>query len=139
MQRRHLSLIFHPHPSSMAALLTPTIPTSNLRSFPPFYFVTPPQPSSPTNHHHHQWQLKQFKKQKLLALCTSYEVGGGYSDEELKSRGKSVRTRQEPELPKWAPSQYEAIIKGGEQVVSVLQEVAKLVSFSTLQLSCCCF
>ncbi|KAI8523333.1 hypothetical protein RHMOL_Rhmol13G0065200 [Rhododendron molle] len=110
----------------MAALLTPTIPTSNLRSFPPFYFITPPQPSSLTNHHYPQWQLKQFKKQKLLALCTSYEVGGGYSDEELKSRGKSVKTRQEPELPKWAPSQYEAIIKGGEQVVSVLQEVAKL-------------
>ncbi|XP_058196658.1 protein PEP-RELATED DEVELOPMENT ARRESTED 1, chloroplastic [Rhododendron vialii] len=111
----------------MAALLTPTIPTSNLRPFPPFYFITPPQPSSPTNHHHHQWQLKQFKKQKLLALCTSYEVGGGYSDEELKSRGKRVRTRQKTELPKWAPSQYEAIIKGGEQVVSVLQEVAKLL------------
>ncbi|GFZ20067.1 hypothetical protein Acr_28g0007720 [Actinidia rufa] len=112
----------------MAPLLqTPAIPSSNLHSLRSFCFITSQFSSSPTHQHslyHHQWQPKQFKKPKLLSICASYEVGGGFSDEEL--RRKSGR-RQEPESPKLDTSQYEALLKGGEQVTSVLEEMVKLL------------
>ncbi|PSR86306.1 Nucleolar complex protein 14 [Actinidia chinensis var. chinensis] len=112
----------------MASLLqTPTIPSSNIHSLRSFCFITSQFSSSPTHQHslyHHQWQPKKFKKPKLLSICASYEVGGGFSDEEL--RRKSGR-RQEPESPKLDTSQYEALLKGGEQVTSVLEEMVKLL------------
>ena len=69
-----------------------------------------------------------------MVLCaSSYEVGGGYSDKEpsVQEENKGRRTQQEwDEKPD--PFQHEAIIKGGEQVISVLQEMITLVSSSPL-------
>lgn len=44
-----------------------------------------------------------------------------------QNNGSSSSTGQENE--EWDSSQYEALLKGGEQVVSVLQEMVKIVSF----------
>ncbi|THG18001.1 hypothetical protein TEA_001396 [Camellia sinensis var. sinensis] len=111
-------LHFHHHrssSSSMASFVTLNRPSSNLHSLSSFCFITSPLPSSST----HQWQLKRrFEKRKLLRLCASYEVDGGFSD---TSGG-----RKEAEETKWNASQYEALLKGGEQVTSVLEEIAKL-------------
>ncbi|CAL5427104.1 unnamed protein product [Camellia sinensis] len=112
-------LHFHRHrsssSSSMASFVTLNTPFSNLHSLSSFCFITSSLPSSST----HQWQLKRrFEKRKLLRLCASYEVGGGFSD---TSGG-----RKEAEETKWNASQYEALLKGGEQVTSVLEEIAKL-------------
>ncbi|XP_028064565.1 protein PEP-RELATED DEVELOPMENT ARRESTED 1, chloroplastic isoform X2 [Camellia sinensis] len=112
-------LHFHHHrssSSSMASFVTLNRPSSNLHSLSSFCFITSPLPSSST----HQWQLKRrFEKRKLLRLCASYEVDGGFSD---TSGG-----RKEAEETKWNASQYEALLKGGEQVTSVLEEIAKLL------------
>ncbi|GMP90213.1 hypothetical protein CsSME_00041442 [Camellia sinensis var. sinensis] len=100
----------------MASFVTLNRPSSNLHSLSSFCFITSPLPSSST----HQWQLKRrFEKRKLLRLCASYEVDGGFSD---TSGG-----RKEAEETKWNASQYEALLKGGEQVTSVLEEIAKLL------------
>ncbi|KAK9282239.1 hypothetical protein L1049_005153 [Liquidambar formosana] len=105
----------------MAHTINPIISSSNLLSLPSFLFPTPP-PSSPS--HHHRWQLKlPKKKHSLLALCASYEVGGGYPDEEL---GRSSRTHQLGNQ-KLDNSQYEDLLKGGEQVTSVLEEMITLL------------
>jgi hypothetical protein len=83
-----------------------------------FLFITP------SSYQQHQ-QLKQPKRRRqLLGLCTSYEVGGGYPDAELNVQGTSGSTQQ-----KLDDSQYEALLKGGEQVTSVLEEMITLVSF----------
>ncbi|KAJ6729006.1 PROTEIN PEP-RELATED DEVELOPMENT ARRESTED 1 CHLOROPLASTIC [Salix viminalis] len=69
------------------------------------------------------------KQQQLVVLCaSSYEVGGGYSDKEssVQEENKGRRTQQEwDEKPD--PFQHEVIIKGGEQVISVLQEMITLL------------
>ncbi|XP_061967813.1 protein PEP-RELATED DEVELOPMENT ARRESTED 1, chloroplastic isoform X2 [Populus nigra] len=75
-------------------------------------------------------QYRQRRRQRqLLVLCaSSYEVGGGYSDMEssIQEENKSRRTQQEwDEKPD--PFQHEVIIKGGEQVISVLQEMITLL------------
>ncbi|KAL7172851.1 hypothetical protein ACSBR2_032346 [Camellia fascicularis] len=112
-------LQFHHHrssSSSMASFVTLNTPFSDLHSLSSFCFITSSLPSSSTR----QWQLKRrFEKRKLLRLCASYEVGGGFSD---TSGG-----RKEAEETKWNASQYEALLKGGEQVTSVLEEIAKLL------------
>jgi hypothetical protein len=51
-------------------------------------------------------------------------VGGGYPDAELGYQGTSGSAQQ-----KMDASQYEALLKGGEQVTSVLEEMITLVSF----------
>ncbi|KNA18621.1 hypothetical protein SOVF_069050, partial [Spinacia oleracea] len=60
---------------------------------------------------------KYSKKRANLILCSSYEVGGGYPES---------KTTQEQFNEKPDSSQYEAILKGGEQVTSVLQEMITL-------------
>lgn len=49
-------------------------------------------------------------------------MGGGYPDAELNVQGTSGSTQQ-----KMDASQYEALLKGGEQVTSVLQEMITLL------------
>ncbi|XP_021858104.2 protein PEP-RELATED DEVELOPMENT ARRESTED 1, chloroplastic isoform X2 [Spinacia oleracea] len=61
---------------------------------------------------------KYSKKRANLILCSSYEVGGGYPES---------KTTQEQFNEKPDSSQYEAILKGGEQVTSVLQEMITLL------------
>jgi hypothetical protein len=123
----HCSIFFSPTFSRTSP------PITNQTTIPSFCFTTPS-----SYHHHQQWQLKQPKKQRgqlFLALCasptTSYEVGGGYPDEELDLQDKSGRTSRTQQQwdSKLDTSDYEALLNGGEQVTSVLQEMITLVTF----------
>lgn len=115
----------------MASLLTPSIssakpislPHSLFQSsvrFPVFHFLRPEK----------EYQFFRKSRNKLLALCTSYEVGGGYPDSDnnpVKDRTNSKTKDQEQLNQKLETSEYEAIIKGGEQVTSVLEEMIALL------------
>ncbi|WOG85999.1 hypothetical protein DCAR_0105193 [Daucus carota subsp. sativus] len=71
---------------------------------------------------------KQTNRQKVNKCSASYEVGGGYSQEELNARDSTRRKQQGKEEPSVDSSaQYQAILKGGDQVTSVLEEIAKLL------------
>lgn len=70
---------------------------------------------------------KQTQKLKrLVQFCAPYEVGGGYTDEELFER-YGTQQNQTNVKDKLDPSEYEALLKGGEQVTSVLEEMITLV------------
>ncbi|CAK9188566.1 unnamed protein product [Ilex paraguariensis] len=111
----------------MASPLSSTISYSNLLSHRFFFFTVPPSSYFPTHHHYHkQWSLNQPRNRRFLALCASYEVGGGFSPEELNMQDRTTR-KQEQDNEKLDASQYEALFKGGEQVTSVLEEMIKLL------------
>ncbi|KAL4596900.1 hypothetical protein ACB092_12G196900 [Castanea dentata] len=124
----HSSIFFPACSSTSPSITNPTISS--------FCFTSP----FSYHRHHHQWQLKQPKKreQLMLSLCantTSYEVGGGYPDEDLDVQERSGRKRettttttaQQQGNSKLDTSQYETLLKGGEQVTSVLQEMITLL------------
>ncbi|ESQ32462.1 hypothetical protein EUTSA_v10004357mg [Eutrema salsugineum] len=70
---------------------------------------------------------KQTQKLKsLVQFCAPYEVGGGYSDEELFERYGTHQSKTNVE-DKLDASEYEALLKGGEQVTSVLEEMITLL------------
>ncbi|CAA7058916.1 unnamed protein product [Microthlaspi erraticum] len=70
---------------------------------------------------------KQTQKSKrLVQFCAPYEVGGGYSDEELFERYGTHQSKTNVD-DKLSESQYEALLKGGEQVTSVLEEMITLL------------
>ena len=127
----HSSLFFPTCSRTSPSITNPTISS--------FCFTTP----FSYHRHHHQWQLQQPKKREhlMLSLCantTSYEVGGGYPDEDLDvqdgsgRKRKTTTTTQQQGNSKLDTSQYETLLKGGEQVTSVLQEMITLVTFFTL-------
>ena len=58
---------------------------------------------------------------------SSYEVGGGYPDAEFDSTYKT-QSQQVQDTQNLDSAQYEALLKGGDQVTSVLQEIITLVS-----------
>lgn len=127
------------HSSIFFPTCSRTSPSITNRTTSSFCFTTP----FSYHRHRHQWQLKQPKKkeQLMLSLCantTSYEVGGGYPDEDLDVQDRSGRKRktttttQQQGNSKLDTSQYETLLKGGEQVTSVLQEMITLVIFYTL-------
>ncbi|XP_043721794.1 protein PEP-RELATED DEVELOPMENT ARRESTED 1, chloroplastic [Telopea speciosissima] len=67
---------------------------------------------------------RQTKKQtSWITFCNSYEVGGGFPDEGFRIK-TSAKVKEDE---KWDPSHYEALLKGGEQVTSVLEEMVKLL------------
>lgn len=106
---------------------------------------TPTSSSSPlplpffcclSTHSHHnqkhylglQWRPRPPRqKRPLVASAATYEVGGGYPDEELDVQDRSKFPRDQG-TEKLDPSQCEVILKGGEQVTSVLEEMITLVS-----------
>ncbi|XP_037496076.1 protein PEP-RELATED DEVELOPMENT ARRESTED 1, chloroplastic isoform X2 [Jatropha curcas] len=103
------------HKTALAPNITLSLPNSSL------FF------KSPSSFHHSQWQLQQPRKDKqFVVCCASYEVGGGYLDEELGAQDTRGRTEEEWN-EKMDSSQYEALLKGGEQVTSVLQEMIALL------------
>ncbi|MBA0817338.1 hypothetical protein Gohar_028241, partial [Gossypium harknessii] len=55
-----------------------------------------------------------------------YEVGGGYPDEELE-RTYKTQTQQLQGSQNLDSSQYDALLKGGDQVISVLEEIITLL------------
>lgn len=56
-------------------------------------------------------------------LYVSYEVGGGFPEEDFG--GVKILENAEKQDPEY----YKALLDGGEQVTSVLEEMIKLVSF----------
>nr|GMD76846.1 protein PEP-RELATED DEVELOPMENT ARRESTED 1, chloroplastic [Ipomoea batatas] len=69
---------------------------------------------------------RRSERQNLFTQCTSSAVGGGgFSTERLGSQSSATGTRETGNL-NLDVSQYEDLLKGGEQVVSVLDEMAKL-------------
>ncbi|CAN8265675.1 unnamed protein product [Cochlearia groenlandica] len=70
---------------------------------------------------------KQTQKSKrLVRFCAPYEVGGGYTDEEMFERYGTHQSKTNDE-DKLDSSEYEALLKGGEQVTSVLEEMITLL------------
>ena len=61
-----------------------------------------------------------------MGLCAGYDVGGQLDVED----GTRTRTHEEWN-EKVDSSQYEALLKGGEQVTSVLEEMITLVISSS--------
>lgn len=94
-------------------------------------FLSPPSLavfSSRSSHNAHLLRPSQLNqsqtKKHSIAFASSYEVGGGYPDDELDSQ----RTKQQAqENPKLDAARCEALLKGGEQVTSVLQEMITLL------------
>ncbi|KAK2968811.1 hypothetical protein RJ640_028204 [Escallonia rubra] len=100
--------------------------SSALVSLPPTFVVTT-QPSTASFHLVPQRKPPNKKQNLLLGQCAnSYEVGGGYSQQELDLQD-SKKHKREQGNPNWDSSHYEALLKGGEQVTSVLEEMAKLL------------
>lgn len=106
---------------------------SSLRLFPScscsYQLPTNPKPTTLyfINNPTHFLHLKRPKRKQLLASCTSYEVGGGYPEEEFDMQ--DTRRPIKEVKPKMDTSEYEALLKGGDQVTSVLEEMIVLVSF----------
>lgn len=77
-------------------------------------------------------QVSQLtKRQHFLAPCSStHVVGGGFPIDEFGAQTTTSSSDVKQEDQKWDPAQCEALLKGGEQVASVLQEMAKIVSFA---------
>ncbi|KAH0637994.1 hypothetical protein KY290_036848 [Solanum tuberosum] len=71
-------------------------------------------------------QLKPSSRLNLSALCTSYEVGAGFLAEEFGAQNGRMENSG-PEIGDFDTSQYQVLLKGGEQVTSVLEEMAKLL------------
>ncbi|CAL9023117.1 unnamed protein product [Prunus brigantina] len=110
-----------------AQTLNPIINSPSLLSFPSFSFTT--VRSRHNNLPQPQFQAKQpnkKKKRQMLRFSGTYEVGGGYPDEELGGQEKS-RTTQEQGNSKLDTAQSEALLKGGDQVTSVLEEMITLL------------
>lgn len=74
----------------------------------------------------------------MVVLSSSYEVGGGYAQEELDIQDRNRKEKNKDNNQKKDSPYYEALLNGGEQVTSVLEEMAKLVS-SLLNYSCSFF
>ncbi|XP_057442899.1 protein PEP-RELATED DEVELOPMENT ARRESTED 1, chloroplastic [Lotus japonicus] len=87
-------------------------------------FGFPCRTLTPSHHRHHQLQLKQQQQPKRI-IVFSYEVGGGYAAEE------QLHHRNEPDID--TSAQREALLNGGEQVISVLQEMITLLEEMDIQ------
>ncbi|KAG8388863.1 hypothetical protein BUALT_Bualt02G0169200 [Buddleja alternifolia] len=79
-------------------------------------------------HHRRRFHLKQFSKgAKYSTLCAAhvapaegFPMGELFANDDVSSKGIG-------EDQKWSAAQYEALLTGGEQVTSVLEEMAKLL------------
>ncbi|KAL9672398.1 hypothetical protein QQ045_028648 [Rhodiola kirilowii] len=84
----------------------------------------------------HKWISNQsilglktkLRRSTTHSQAASYEVGGGYPAEEMdtKASGRGGRSSEQFD-EKLDSSYYEALLKGGEQVTSVLQDIIKLL------------
>lgn len=82
-------------------------------------------PNSTSTHQHHLYPKQQLKnkKNRLFVLSdSSYEVGGGFPLDELNNRNESENSEDTD-----TSAQREALLKGGDQVISVLQEMITLL------------
>ncbi|KAF6165462.1 hypothetical protein GIB67_028021 [Kingdonia uniflora] len=100
--------LFSHYPFSSPTTLNNPIyyPLSQSLSSKPFLSF-PPQPKK-------QWSPR-----------VSYEVGGGFDESDVRNPQRRGQVGGNGDAP-LDPSYYEALLKGGEQVTSVLQEMVKL-------------
>ncbi|XP_028777560.1 protein PEP-RELATED DEVELOPMENT ARRESTED 1, chloroplastic-like [Neltuma alba] len=91
--------------------------------FPQFF---PTATSSPPCHFQRLHLRQPERGTQLLVSSTSYEVGGGYPEEELDVEDRNRRPQQRGNH-QLDSSQRDALLKGGEQVISVLQEMINLL------------
>lgn len=105
----------------MASITNPILFSIPLTPPQSLHFTTPQKPPF----------LHLPKTRNPSAIHASYEVGGGYTQQELEARNMGRKNPQETrdESSTWSPEQYEALLKGGEQVTSVLEEMANLVRY----------
>ncbi|GMH02450.1 hypothetical protein Nepgr_004289 [Nepenthes gracilis] len=115
----------------MASSTCPSIFSNKFLSTRSFPFT--PATSSPFFHSVFQpqkdWQVEKHSGKRMKNFpyfCTSYEVGGGYTDSgfSIKDGPSEIHEQLNQKLD---TSEYEAIIKGGEQVTSVLEEMITLL------------
>ncbi|KAK4268186.1 hypothetical protein QN277_024873 [Acacia crassicarpa] len=85
-----------------------------------------PAAASSQSCHFQRLQLKQPKRKTCFVSRTNYEVGGGYPEEELDVQDRNGRPQQQRNQ-QLDSSQREALLNGGEQVISVLQEMIALL------------
>ncbi|CAK8570197.1 unnamed protein product [Lathyrus sativus] len=82
-------------------------------------------PNSTSTHQHHLYPKQKLKpkKNRLIVLSdSSYEVGGGFPLDELNNRNGNENSEDTD-----TSAQREALLKGGDQVISVLQEMITLL------------
>ncbi|XP_010524644.1 PREDICTED: uncharacterized protein LOC104802645 [Tarenaya hassleriana] len=108
LQSINLQFFSSPSPPTKESLVSPIIFSLPLRSC-----------SIQTN------RVKKTKR--LVRFCAPYEVGGGYSEEELFERGGIHQSKSNVDGDKLDEAQYQALLKGGEQVTSVLEEMITLL------------
>lgn len=107
-------LLIFPSSNSSCLGKKPMLSASRLLSLSPFRlsFLSLPQ---------HKYQTAIF--------CTSYEVGGGFPGhgDFATQTGLGFDAAAAHDEEKWDSSKYEALVKGGEQVTSVMQEMIELL------------
>ncbi|XP_004498491.1 protein PEP-RELATED DEVELOPMENT ARRESTED 1, chloroplastic [Cicer arietinum] len=104
-----------------ASILSP-IPT---QCYPNFFHSYFPNLNSSYQRYLKLNKLKEKeKKNRLIVLSdTSYEVGGGFPVDELLNRNE----RESSDNNSDTSAQREALLKGGDQVISVMQEMITLL------------
>ncbi|XP_048447902.1 protein PEP-RELATED DEVELOPMENT ARRESTED 1, chloroplastic-like [Pyrus x bretschneideri] len=71
-------------------------------------------------------QPNKKMKRQTLRWCGTYEVGGGYPDDVLGAKDKDG-TARDLGSSKLETAKFEAFLRGGEQVISVLEEMIVLL------------
>jgi len=80
-------------------------------------------PKLSSSQHRCRLRLKKLTgKNRISASIGSYEVGGGYPELEKDEKRKNRKSLSEP-------THTESFLRGGEQVISVLEEMITLVSY----------
>ncbi|KAK7287302.1 hypothetical protein RIF29_00528 [Crotalaria pallida] len=90
----------------------------------------PFSPSTLSSSFHLKLNKSNTRKSRLLISCcttnsSGYEVGGGYPELELNERTRNPNLDTDTDSD--TSSEREALLKGGEQVISVLQEMITLL------------
>ncbi|XP_044465604.1 protein PEP-RELATED DEVELOPMENT ARRESTED 1, chloroplastic [Mangifera indica] len=97
----------------------------------PSTLLNPSLIAFPSHHHHYKHHFALIKRPTVTTnnntqwrLCFSYEVGGGYPAEDFNSHKNKTLFDGDQKMDN---AQYEALLKGGDQVTSVLQEMITLL------------
>lgn len=105
----------------------------------PSTLLNPSLIAFPSHHHHYKHHFALIKRPTVTTnnntqwrLCFSYEVGGGYPAEDFNSHKNKTLFDGDQKMDN---AQYEALLKGGDQVTSVLQEMITLVCFHSAAIS----
>ncbi|KAL2488309.1 hypothetical protein Fot_41601 [Forsythia ovata] len=106
-------------------MASPSVPAFTLSTPPPCNSI----PSIFFKNPHHLPLKHVSKRMNFLALCATYEASsqGIPMDQFFAQDGGTNKRNRKQENPKLDAAQYEALLKGGEQVTSVLEEMVKLL------------